>query len=138
MKKYLKFTFILFAALVGVAICEWKGPASDLIFHWDMYAPRWLSNYVYYHHYLVMGAIVCFFSLVSASFLGYSIKTVIMISLLIGALRYFIEPLRLGGEYTLNQLIPLQSFALAFVIGLFTVIGGWYFVKENVLPKFRK
>ncbi len=95
MKLGAKYAVVFLGALSGLVIGHIFGPAGDLAMDWDFTYPRWLSEYVYYHHSMFVGNTVSLFALLAAQIVRGSIWSVIVFSVfvaLIGNLAAFFIP----------------------------------------------
>ena len=123
------------AVFLGLIVGDYLGPLHGLVWHWDMYIPYDVSIYLKIYDVLIKALVLTVFLIIPIKYFRFPLWLVVVLAYGSIFLSYVVESIGFGyflSFYTFQQffynLIPIS-------IGVFSVIGLWYFIVENFINK---
>jgi len=137
MKTSYKFSIILIAAFLGLIVGDYLGPLYGLVLHWDMYIPYDVSLYLKIYDVLIFALVLSVFLIIPIKYFRFPIWLVVVLAYGSIFLSYVVETINYGGFLSFYAFQSLFYDLIPISIGIFSVIGLWYFIVENFINKKR-
>jgi hypothetical protein len=135
MKTTYKFLIILIAAILGLMVGDYLGPLNRMVRHWDMFIHYDITIYLKMYDVFIYALSVSVFLIIPIKYFRFPIWLVVVLAYGSIFLCYVIESIYYG--YFLN-FYAFQNFfwnLIPISIGIFSVVGLWYFIVENFINK---
>jgi hypothetical protein len=135
LKISIQFVLFLFAALFGLIVGEYFDPTGGKLLHWDQFIDYNITKYVYMAGVLIEGLVLTAFVLIPVKLYRYPIWVAVLIAYVSRFVVSMIEVIR---WYDFSVIYTFQSFffdIIPFTIGVFSVVGLWYFIFVNFLSR---
>ena len=135
MKTSYKFIIILIAAILGLIVGDYLGPLNGMGMHWDMLIHYNITIYLKMYDVFIFALSLTVFLIIPIKYFRFPIWLVVVLAFGSIFLCYVIESIYWG--YLLS-FYAFQKFFYNLIpisIGVFSVIGLWYFIVENFISK---
>lgn len=135
MKTTYKFIIILIAAILGLIIGDYLGPLNGLLRHWDMYIPYYVSIYLKMYDVFIFALSLTVFIIIPIKYFRFPVWLVLVLAFGSIFLCYVIESIYWGYFLSFYAFQKFFYNLIPISIGVFSVIGLWYFIVENFINK---
>lgn len=135
MKTTYKFLTILIAAILGLIVGDYLGPIYRMVSHWDMYIPYDIAIYLKMYDVFIFALTLSVFLILPIKYFRFPIWLVVLLSYGSIFLSYVVEATYYGYFLSFYPFQKLFWNLVPISIGVFSVIGLWYFIIENFINK---
>ena len=135
MKTTYKFLIILIAAILGLMVGDYLGPLNGKTLHWDMLISYDITIYLKMYDVFIYALSVSVFLIIPIKYFRFPIWLVVVLAYGSIFLSYVIEAINYGYFFSFYAFQKLFWNLIPISIGVFSVIGLWYFIVENFINK---
>lgn len=135
MKTTYKFIIILIAAILGLIIGDYLGPLNGLVSHWDMLIPYNVTIYLKMYDVFIFALSLTVFLIIPIKYFRFPILLLVVSAFGSIFLCYVIESINWGYFLSFYAFQKFFYNLIPISIGVFSVIGLWYFIVENFINK---
>ena len=135
MKTSYKFLIILISAFLGLLVGDYLGPLNGMANHWDMLIHYDITKFLKMYDVFIYALSVSVFLIIPIKYFRYPIWLVMVLVYGSIFLSYVAESISLGDLLSFYGFQKLFSNLIPISVGVFSVIGLWYFIVENFIIK---
>jgi len=121
--RKLKYPILIVAAIAGLVLGDWVGPIPKGLFDWGAFLDPQLRQYIYAHHYMVMGVFACVLSYAASRFVDAGSISVISVSLIALLISVSVDFAR-NGALGYVVFLHFADVARPYLVGVFAALGA--------------
>ncbi len=129
---FFKYFVLIFLIFIGILLVSSFGPASGLLYDWDMSYPSWLSSYVYAHQNILLIFVISTIGLFCSQLLTLSYFKATLCVHVFGYFAMHLETIRVGDYSSLIYYLNYVDYLKYFTIGMLLSVGLWFLTNKVI------